>query len=131
MCHGIKEWSGKHQTNFKKTVLFTRFCDVLQIMIVGYALLILRTDFRGNFYQISAILINNQYLIVLVIPYSMANYLGDNNKRQVHDLLNQKDNCQIDEIMIVHKRHFIPDTFTQANSEGYESCIWCIGNSQE
>ena len=61
----------------------------------------------------------------------MADYLGDNNKRQVHDILNQKENCQIDEIMIVHKRYFIPDTFTQANSEGYDSCIWCIGNSQE
>ena len=61
----------------------------------------------------------------------MSDYLGDNNKRQVHDLLNQKENCQIDEIMMVHKRYFIPDTSVQANSEGYANCIYCIGNSQE
>ena len=61
----------------------------------------------------------------------MANYLGDNNKRQVHDLENLKDGCAIDEIMLVHKRNFIPDSFEQANSEGYTSCPWCISNYQE
>ncbi len=61
----------------------------------------------------------------------MANYLGDNNKRQVHDLLNLKDKCQMDQIKIVHKRYFIPDSFTQANSEGYTSCFWCIENFQK
>ena len=55
----------------------------------------------------------------------MANYLGDNNKRQVHDLHNLKDNCQMDAIKRVHKRSFIPDSFTQANSEGYVNCTWC------
>lgn len=58
----------------------------------------------------------------------MANYLGDNNKRQVHNLLNLKDDCQIDKIKLVHKRYFIPDSFTQANSEGYSNCTWCIEN---
>ena len=61
----------------------------------------------------------------------MVDYLGDNNKKQVHDLLNQKDDCQVDDIMMVHKRHFIPDTFMQANLEGYASCIWCIDTSKE
>ena len=61
----------------------------------------------------------------------MADYLGDNNKKTVHDLLNQKENCQIDEIMTVHKRYFIPDTFVQANSEGYDSCTSCIDESVE
>ena len=61
----------------------------------------------------------------------MATYLGDNNKKQVHDLLNQKSNCCIDAIKIVHQRYFIPDTFTQANSEGYTSCVWCIENYQK
>lgn len=56
----------------------------------------------------------------------MANYLGDTYRKQVHDLQNEKENCNIDKIMIVHKRHFIPDTYVQANSEGYGSCIWCI-----
>ncbi|NIP62816.1 MAG: hypothetical protein GWN01_12935 [Nitrosopumilaceae archaeon] len=58
------------------------------------------------------------------------NYLGDTNRREVHDLSNQKDNCKIDEIKMVHKRHFIPDTALQANSEGYSSCMWCIENYQ-
>ena len=61
----------------------------------------------------------------------MADFLGDTNKKIVHDISNQKDNCQIDEIMIVHKRYFIPDTFVQANSEKYTSCIYCIKNLQE
>lgn len=61
----------------------------------------------------------------------MASYLGDTNKRQVHDLLNQQINCNIDKIKIVHKRYFIPDTFTQANSEGYGNCTWCIENLQK
>ena len=87
--------------------------------------------FHANICPISVISANNQGLIVLQRLQNMADYLGDNNKKQVHDLLNQKENCQIDEIMIVHKRYFIPDTFTQANSEGYDSCIWCIKNSQE
>ena len=87
--------------------------------------------FHVNICPISVISINNQELIVLQILQNLADCLGDNNKRQVHDLLNQKENCQIDEIMIVHKRYFIPDTFTQANSEGYDSCVWCISNSQE
>ncbi len=56
----------------------------------------------------------------------MTNYLGDTYRKQVHDLQNEKENCSIDKIMIVHKRYFIPDTYTQANSEGYSSCIWCI-----
>lgn len=61
----------------------------------------------------------------------MANYLGDKNKKQVHDLLNETDNCLMDEIMMVHKRYFIPDTFSQANSEGYQNCIHCIVDSNE
>ncbi len=86
---------------------------------------------RVSIQHISAVPTNNQNLIVLLILWSMSDYLGDNNKRKVHDLLNQKENCQIDEIMIVHKRYFIPDTFTQANSEGYDNCVWCIDASQK
>ena len=62
---------------------------------------------------------------------SMANYLGDNNKRQVHDLENLKDGCEVDEIKLVHRRYFIPDSFKQANSEGYANCAWCIENYKE
>ena len=60
----------------------------------------------------------------------MANYLGDNNKRQVHDLENPQNDCQMDEIKIVHKRSFIPDTLEQANVEGYISCVHCIEHSE-
>lgn len=61
----------------------------------------------------------------------MAKYLGDNNKKQVHDLENIKDDCNTDEIKLVHKRNFIPDSFKQANLEGYASCAWCIADDQE
>ena len=61
----------------------------------------------------------------------MADYLGDTNKKLVHDLNNPNDDCLMDEIMIVHKRYFIPDTFVQANSEGYTNCVYCIKNLQE
>ena len=74
---------------------------------------------------------NNQSFIVSLTLYSVATYLGDNNKRKVHDLLNLKNNCCIDTIKTVHKRYFIPDTFAQANSEEYDSCVWCIGNYQK
>ena len=75
--------------------------------------------------------VNNQELIILLTNLSMADYLGDTNKKLVHDLSNQKENCRIDEIMLVHKRYFIPDTSVQANSEEYTNCVYCIGHLQE
>ena len=45
-----------------------------------------------------------------------GNYLGDANKKYIHDLFNEKENYFIDKIMMVYNRSFIPDTFTQANS---------------
>jgi len=76
------------------------------------------------------IVVMRKYIWLVSFYEYMANYLGDNNKQQVHDLENQKENCQMDEIKIVHRRYFIPDTFEQANTEGYTSCIHCIGNLQ-
>lgn len=61
----------------------------------------------------------------------MADFLGDTSKKLVHDVSNEKENCEIDKIMIVHKRYFIPDTFIQANSEKYTNCIYCINDVQE
>ena len=52
-------------------------------------------------------------------------FYGDNNRRVVHDLSNEKSECDISEIMLVHKRYFIPDTLEQAKSEGFESCEYC------
>ena len=80
-------------------------------------------NFYVNIYHISAIPVDGQWLIVLPILQNMADYLVDPDKKHVHDLLNEKENYLIDKIMIVHKRSFIPDTFTQANSEGYIRCV--------
>ena len=60
-------------------------------------------------------------------------YLGNQNptSKEVHDLHNEKTQCQIGEI--IRARHavvFSPDTLTQAHAEGYDNCAWCIGGSQ-
>lgn len=49
----------------------------------------------------------------------MAHYLGNKSasKKEVHDLYNQKRNCQISEIR--DKAYFVPDTLEQADKEGY------------
>lgn len=59
-------------------------------------------------------------------------YLGNNSpsKMEVHDLQNENINCQIAEI--IQARHavvFDPDTLTQAHSEGYDNCAYCLGGS--
>lgn len=46
---------------------------------------------------------------------------------EVHDLTNQKVNCQINEIKPEHKKYFNPDTLAQAKSEKFDNCEWCIG----
>lgn len=60
-------------------------------------------------------------------------YLGNTNKKEVHDLDNEQtgpNECQIDEIIEAeHARTFIPDTLSRAHSEGYDNCIHCIGRS--
>ena len=81
-------------------------------------------------FEICVMLINNHGIILVIKIEYMANYLGDKNKKQVHDLHNPKDDCMMDDIMLVHKRYFIPDTFSQANSEGYANCIYCIVEPQ-
>lgn len=59
-------------------------------------------------------------------------YLGNSNykKMEVHDLLNEQTNCQIDEI--IKARHavvFEPDTLEQASKAGYDNCAYCLGGS--
>ena len=49
---------------------------------------------------------------------------------EVHDLENEKPQCQIDEI--IRARHavvFNPDTLEQAHQEGYDNGAYCIGGS--
>jgi len=57
-------------------------------------------------------------------------YLGNKNTKEVHNLLNQKVNCQINEIKPEHRKTFFPDTLEQAHREGFDNCAHCIGNSK-
>jgi hypothetical protein len=57
-------------------------------------------------------------------------FLGNNNSREVHDQRNEKASCQLD--TIIRNGHgviFSPDSLTQARSERYDNCAWCIGGS--
>lgn len=56
-------------------------------------------------------------------------YLGNTNSTEVHNLNNQQTNCQINEIKSEHKKYFNPDTLSQAHSEGFDNCAYCIGGS--
>lgn len=57
-------------------------------------------------------------------------YLGNTNKREVHDLRNEKTSCQVDAILRAgHGVVFTPDTLAQAHAEGYDNCSHCIGGS--
>ena len=58
-------------------------------------------------------------------------YCGNTNTTEVHDLDNEQTNCQIDEIIRAgHAKVFHFDTLTQAHSEGYDNCAYCIGGSR-
>lgn len=57
-------------------------------------------------------------------------YLGNSNpdKMEVHDLHNEKPNCQIQEIIAAG--HAVPfTTLTAAHAAGYDNCHWCLGGS--
>lgn len=57
-------------------------------------------------------------------------YLGNTNKTEVHDLNNEKPQCQIDEIIAAgHAVVFTPDTLSQAHTDGYDNGYYCIGAS--
>ena len=52
------------------------------------------------------------------------------SKMEVHDLDNEKTNCQIDEI--INAKNDKPYTSQKAASDdGYDNCAYCIGNSQK
>lgn len=49
---------------------------------------------------------------------------------EVHELNNEKPQCQIDEIIEAgHAVVFDPDTLEQAHNEGYDNGEYCIGGS--
>lgn len=63
-------------------------------------------------------------------PLYSNRYCGNTNKKEVHDLDNEKTNCQIDEIIAAgHARTFTPDTLDQAHKDGYDNCAYCLGGS--
>jgi hypothetical protein len=58
------------------------------------------------------------------------NFLGNTNKHEVHELVRETRNCQIDEIILAgHAVVFSPDTLAQAKSEGFDNCDWCLAAS--
>lgn len=61
-------------------------------------------------------------------------FVGNTDKKEVHDLDNEKtgeNECQIDEIIKAgHVKIFYPDTIEQAHKEGYDNCAYCIGDSK-
>lgn len=61
-------------------------------------------------------------------------YLGNSNpgRRVVHDLLNETDQCRLDEVIDAkYAVVFTPDTLDQAHLEGYDDCPRCIGVKSE
>ena len=67
-------------------------------------------------------------------PTYGSQFVGNTNKKEVHDLDNEKTGeheCQIDEIIETsHVKIFNPDTLEQAHKEGYDNCEHCIGGSK-
>ncbi len=57
----------------------------------------------------------------------MAQYLGNSNKKEVHDLDNEQTNCQIPEIKPEHRVPF--GSLAEAHQAGYDNCHYCIGGS--
>ena len=61
-------------------------------------------------------------------------FVTNNNKHEVHDLTKEDrrpSGCQVDEFLGAgHGVYFIPDTLSQAHSEGYDNCAKCIGGSR-
>jgi len=57
-------------------------------------------------------------------------FLGNTSTTEVHDLRNEKVQCQINEIIRAnHAVVFSPDTLVQARSEGFDNCAYCNGGS--
>jgi hypothetical protein len=55
-------------------------------------------------------------------------FCGNANSKEVHDLDNERVNCQIDEIIRAgNDRAF--NSLTTAHAYGYDNCRWCLGAS--
>ena len=61
-------------------------------------------------------------------PLNGAKYCANRNEMEVHDLDNEKVQCQIDEI--IKAGHAVPfDSLDAAHRAGYDNCAYCIGGS--
>jgi hypothetical protein len=61
-------------------------------------------------------------------PLNGAQYCGNRNEKEVHNLDNEKPQCQIDEI--IRAGHTVPfTTLYEAKLLGYDNCAYCIGGS--
>lgn len=61
-------------------------------------------------------------------PLNEAKYCGNTSKMEVHDLDNEKSQCQIDEI--IRAGNATPlHSLSDAHSAGYDNCHWCLGGS--
>lgn len=59
-------------------------------------------------------------------------YLGNSSpsKKEVHDLQNEKPQCQVDQIISAGNAVvFTPDSLSKAHAEGYDNGHWCLGRS--
>lgn len=55
-------------------------------------------------------------------------YCGNTDKKEVHDLDNEKTNCQIDEIIDAgHDKPY--GSLSAAHAAGYDNCAYCLGGS--
>lgn len=56
-------------------------------------------------------------------------YLGNTRTKEVHDLDQEVENCQIDKIIEAgHAQPF--DTLEDAHARGYDNCAFCLGDSE-
>ena len=63
-------------------------------------------------------------------PLNGAQYCANTSpsKKEVHDLDNEKSQCQIDEIIAAgHAKPY--HSLAEAHNDGYDNCHWCIGGS--
>ncbi len=58
-------------------------------------------------------------------PLNGAKYCGNTNTKEVHDLDNENNNCQIDEI--IEADHAKPyHSLATAILDGYDECFYCL-----
>lgn len=61
-------------------------------------------------------------------PYNGIRYLGNRNEDEVHDLLNEKAQCNISLIRSHHIEMF--SSLEEARRSGFDNCAHCLGDSR-